>query len=432
MTLQTHPASVDTETLDGAVLTPEQLAPLMEWARGRKLCDYKVSTRFFDFEAYGKPFTQAAILFEPETPLIVDGRKVVVIGSEGGSDNGRGFLKDNKGREGVGPYLARRGITFMTLCRLGRWNFFSDDELGSWDNVPLETRMPIFHRGQKGFWGSDQFVVTDYEAISSHTGSEQCRVAKPGSEFQKHLAALTPVTSMRGFETAMASLVDPTDKGTLLLYYGFSTGGTYLWALANRTPPDGILGYGTASLPVSQYAFRSAAGNYRSVYEQSMFRVRQRGLPDFTYFNTEVPEAERLAMWEEASKAPRFKNHEDTFMHFNIAAQTEALLRLWNDDFMPAEDREKGLVHLLTENLSLMFPGDRLGSVAVFELYGTKDEVLPPKSSRIAEGVMSPYCRKYSQAYLEGYHHSISADHVEAFGALWLRAIYDGYFNKTN
>src|SRR5690606_20161778 len=109
------------------------------------------------------------------------------------------------------------------------------------------------------------------------------------------------------------------------------------WALANRVAPDGILGYGSAGLPVMLYAFRSAAGNYRSVYEQSLFRVRQRGLPDFTYFNTEVPEDERLAMWEEASKSPRFKNHEDTFMHFNIAAQTEALTRLWNDDFLPAE-----------------------------------------------------------------------------------------------
>lgn len=290
--------------------------------------------------------------------------------------------------------------------------------------------MPILYRQQPGHWSRDQFDVTGYEPISSFTGSEQCRVAKPGSELQKHLAALTPVTSMLGFERAIESIVPAAERErTLLLYYGFSTGGTYLWALARRVVPDGVLGYGSAGLPVSLYAYRSAIGNYRPVYEQSMFRIRQRGLPDFAFFNAEVPEAERLAMWDEASKAPRFKSHEDTFMQFNIAAQTEALTRLWNDDFLPAEVREKGYAHLLTENLNLAFPGEELRPVAVLEIFGTKDETLPPDSARIAADVMRPYCRKVSQFYLDGYHHSISSDHVEAFGSIWISAILDGYFH---
>ena len=39
--------------------------------------------------------------------------------------DGRTFIRDNAGKEGLGPWLARRGVTFIQLCRLGRWNFWT-------------------------------------------------------------------------------------------------------------------------------------------------------------------------------------------------------------------------------------------------------------------------------------------------------------------
>src|SRR5262249_55103872 len=157
-----------------------------------------------------------------EKPLVVNGKRVVVIGSEGGSDNGRSFVRDYTGKEGLGPQLARRGITFMTLCRLGRWNFLTDEKLGSWKDVPIETRMPIYHRGQKRHWPADQFTSADAKGVSSPTGSTMTRMPVPGSELEQHTMALTPLTSMTGFETAIRTLVDPAQRqDVLLLYYGF-------------------------------------------------------------------------------------------------------------------------------------------------------------------------------------------------------------------
>ena len=60
--------------------------------------------RYFDFEAYGKTFTQVALVLQPERPLTANGRRVVLVTSEGGSDNGRAFIQDNAGNVmGSGP-----------------------------------------------------------------------------------------------------------------------------------------------------------------------------------------------------------------------------------------------------------------------------------------------------------------------------------------
>ena len=103
----------------------------------RPVSGYSTNIRYFDFDCYGKPFTQVAIVLEPEQPLEIDGRRVVIAASEGGHDNGREFIADFDGNEAIGPWLARRGVTFIALCRIGRWNFLTDRPLGSWLDVPL-------------------------------------------------------------------------------------------------------------------------------------------------------------------------------------------------------------------------------------------------------------------------------------------------------
>jgi len=391
---------------------------------------YEQSVSFFDFIHYGKRFTQVALIFAPERPMKIDGRRVVLFTSEGGSDNGRSFVHDYAGGEGLAPWLARRGVTFIQLCRIGRWNFLSDDPLGSWRDVPLGSRMPVFHRGQDRHWSPDDYETIGAEGVSSPTGSQSCRVPRRGSELEEYMIALTPVTSLKGFDLAINGLVPPQERqDVLLLYYGFSTGGAFLWALAKQRTPDGIVGYGMSNFPVAYYFSRARQGNYNWLYDHSAARLRERGIKDFEFFNRDLGDAERTKLWQEALHAPRFKSHEDNFMFYNVAALSETVSRLWNAAFLPEEVRKRGFAQLMQETLELSFPGPSLNTLRALDLYGTKDEVLPPDVARSVSAVTGPYCRKYLLGFLDGYHHAISSDHVEAFGSLWLDAIKSGFFH---
>jgi hypothetical protein len=352
--------------------------------------------------------------------------------SEGGSDNGRAFMQDNGGNEGLAPWLARRGVTFIQLCRIGRWNLLSDDPLGSWDSVPLGGRMPVFNREQQRHWPADDYVTVGAEGVSSPTGSESCRIPREGSELEGYMLALTPDTLVSGFEMAIRSLLPWSQReNVLLLYYGFSTGGSYLWALAKRLPPDGIAGYGMSNFPIAYYASRAAAGSYNWLYDRSVARLRERGMRDFAFFNRDLSEGERAEQWQRVVKAPRFKSYEDTFMFFNVAALAESISRLWNAPFLPQQVRQRGFSAVMQENIDLCFPSDALRSIRVIDLYGTRDEVLTADAVKSVNTVVGGYCGSYRTAFLEGYHHSVAADHAQAFGSLWLDAIRSGYYGPS-
>ena len=393
---------------------------------------FEQSVQYFDFNACGKSFTQVALILRPETPLLVDGRRVTFVTSEGGSDNGRAFIEDNSGKPGLGPWLASRGVTFIQLCRLGRWNLLTDDPLGSWGEVPLGGRMPVFNRQQQRHWSPDDYETVGAEGVSSPTGSQSCRVPREGSELEAYTLALIPTTLLTGFEVAIRSLIpDAARKEALLLYYGFSTGGAYLWPLAKTLQPDGIAGYGMSNFPISYFANRASSGNYAWLYDRSVNRLRERGTKDFEFFNRGLDEAERGRQWQRAMQAPRFKSYEDTFMFFNVAALAETVSRLWNASFLPDDVRRRGFAALLQQNIDACFPSDALGTLPVLDLYGTRDEILTPDAARTVARVVGPYCGKYRMAFLDGYHHSVSADHAEAFGSLWLDAIQSGYYHAA-
>jgi hypothetical protein len=291
--------------------------------------------------------------------------------------------------------------------------------------------MPVFWRGQPSHWDASTFDTIGAEGVSSPTGSTACRVPRKGSPLEAHMMALTPDTSMRGFEAAVRGTPELGGADErLLFYWGFSTGGCYLWAFANRIAPDGVLGYGMTSLPVAYFASRAATGKYDWLYDRSAFRVRERGANDFAFFNASLSEAEREVLWREAQHAPRFKSHEDTLMFFNVAALSETIARLWNADFLPEETRRRGFAALLKDNLDLCFPGEHLRDVSALELFGADDEILPPPSARAAADVMRPYLRKFRQAFLPGMHHSVASDHARAFGSVWLDAIEAGWFAR--
>lgn len=404
----------------------EQRRVIEKWgarARGGAAVDI----RHFDFESHGKLFTQVAIVVTPEEPLIVEGRPVVVVASEGGNDNGADFLRDLRGREGIGPWLARRGVTFIGLCRPGRWNFLTERPLGSWIDVPLDRRMPVFHRGQERHWTEDDYLVTDPSDISSPTGSLACRVPRPGSTLEEHMMALTPTTVLEGFRLAHDACLPSPDAQTF--YWGFSTGGAYMWSFTRLRPPTGILGYGMTGFPFTRYGIAAANGNFDWPYHRSAFRVRERGRPDFAFYNRGLSETEQDELFAVALNAPRFKSYEDTFMFFNIAALSEALGRLWNAPFLPPQVRARGFAALYQDNIETLFPNAALGATTVLDLYGAEDEVLlTSRDPSLIGEATRPYCRRYTRALLEGLHHSIDAEHAQAFGAFWLDAIEAGFF----
>jgi hypothetical protein len=432
-TQQTSP--VDWPTLrDQSVITLGQQREIIDKWRGEERGGFSLGVRFFDFESYGKPFTQVAIVLTPDRPLLIDGRPIVIAASEGGNDNGRDFIRDLRGNEGIGSWLARRGVTFIALCRLGRWNFLTDKPLGSWIDIPLDQRMPIFHRGQKRHWTPDDYEVVGAEGVSSPTGSLACRVPRAGSALERHMMALTPLSILNGFALAFDACVDPAlRRDALTFYWGFSTGGAYMWAFAKRKPPTGVLGYGMTGIPLTRYSIAAAGGNFAWPYDRSTFRVRERGLPDFQFYNRGLSPEERDRQYAAALNSPRFKSSEDTFMFFNVAALSEALAKLWNAPFLPEETRQRGFAALFRENFDLMFPDSSLGDVAALDLYGIEDEVrLTAKAPEAIGAATRPYCRRYTIALLEGQHHCIDSDHAEAFGSLWLDAVSAGYFDRKN
>ena len=418
------------ELANGTVLKSDLIGRAIERAAADSNIPYTQDVRYFDFDGCGKTFTQVALILKPERPLRVNGRKVVLITSEGGSDNGIGFIRDNAGNPGLGPWAANRGITFIQLPRLGRWNFLTKDPLGlgSWADVPLDNRMPVFNRQQKKHWTAEDYITVPAEGISSPTESQSCRVPRENSELEEYMIALVPTTSMTGFEIAIRALVPAAERDdTLVLYNGFSTGGAFLWALSKQLPPDGIVGYGMSNFPIAYYWSKAATRNYSWLYDKSAARLRERGARDFKFFNRELPEAERAALWANALHHPRFKSHEDTFMFYNVAALSECVSRLWNSSFLPESVRSKGLSALMQANLDLCFPGPGLGTVRALDLYGTRDEVLKQEVVQSVTTNVGPHCAKYRMAYLDGYHHSIIADHVHAYASLWLDAIKSGY-----
>lgn len=427
--MPTQPALVNwNELACGSVLQAPLIAQAAQRARDGADIPYTQDVRYFDFDGYGKEFTQAALVLQPSRPLLVNGRRVVLVTSEGGSDNGRGFIQDNAGNEGLGPWLAKRGITFIQLCRLGRWNFLTDAPLGSWGEVPLDGRMPVFNRKQKRHWSAEDYITVGAEGVSSPTQSQSCRIPRAGSELEEYMLALLPSTQMAGFELAIRALL-PMDKREqmLLLYNGFSTGGAFLWALAKQLSPDGIVGYGMSNFPIAYYTSRASQGKFDWLYDRSAARLRERGANDFKFFNRELPEERRNELWQRALNHPRFKSFEDTFMFFNVAALSECISRLWNSAFLPDAARSRGLSALMHENINLCFPGEALAKVRVLDLYGTRDEILTPDVAQSVQTHVGRYCGSYRMAYLEGYHHSITSDHVEAYASLWLDAIKSGY-----
>lgn len=423
-------ADVVTLPDDNGTLPAEAVDAILQSDAYPETTGYTQSVEYVDFDYHGKPFTQVVILLRPDEPRLHNGREIVLVAGEGGKDNGNAFLSTYEKKEGIGPMLAKRGITFAAVPRLGRWNFF--DESGDWNAIPLGDRMPIFTRHQAAYWSRDDYTSHASKGQASATGSDTWRLPVPGSTLYDYMLAATPDAIVEGYRRGAIHALDRIRKkpdDVLLLYWGFSTGGPFLWALCRHLTPAGMLGWATSNTAISYYYTRTLHDRYDWGYENSVLRVRERGRPDFRFYTEYMDDISRERLWQGAQGAPNFKSIEDTMMFFNVAAIAEHAGRLWRSDFLPDEDREAGYAAFVRKIMEPCFPADELGEVAVWEMNGTLDQVIQPEKVDAARAVMEMHCKRYRVARLEGYYHNVLHDTMKTVMRLWLKAIDSGYFD---
>ncbi|MFK8252316.1 hypothetical protein [Ancylobacter terrae] len=430
--LSLAPAAAWELPADKATIPAAQVEEILAGKDFPATTGYSSKIDYVDFDANGRSFTQVVMRLDPEKPLLHNGRKVVLVATEEGSSSINGFLTTDEGKEGIGVWLAKRGVTFIGLNRIGRWNFFAADGSGSWETIPLNDRMPIFSRHQKAYWSSDDWTSQAAGKTSSSSGSEFVRFPKPGTALYDYMVAATPVVFVDGFEKGLRHVLSEEERRqSLLLYWGFSTGGAFMWPLADRIQPDGFLNWGT-SPPGIAYFYGAALhkGRWDWLYEKSALRVRGRGRADFEFYNTRANPAEKDARWERNLKEPRFKAAEDSLMFFNIGALSEGALRLYTAEFLPAERRQLGYAALLQEQIAIAEPGPGLKGVPVWDMNGTLDEVYPPAWMEAARDLTAEATGTHRITRIEGFNHSIVERQVQVIGSVWLRAIQDGFFDR--
>jgi hypothetical protein len=417
---------------DKDTISKAQVADILSAEDYAETTRYTQKTEFIDFNSYGGKFTQVYVRLDPKQPRLYKGKKIVVVAGEAGSEYSMDFIESADGKEGMGPWLAKRGITFIALSRVGRWNFLASDGTGSWKDVPLAQRMPIFNRDQKAPWSPDDFTSQPIVSVSSPTASESVRVPKPGTELYKQMLMANPVTMLKGYQKAVEHAVPPAErKKSMVLYWGMSTGGAFLWPLAKYATPDGYLGWGTSSTGVAYFHARAKTGKYDWPYDQSAMRVRERGPKDFDFYTKGVPKETKDIWWQNALKNPRFKSAEDPAMFFNTGALGDWAMRLWDAEFLPAEYRKDGFARFVQEFIDVSYPPKELKTVPALEMNGTLDEVMPPAVVDAQREIMEPYTAKYRVARVEDFHHYLfTQDSIKVVGSLWLKFIESGYFDR--
>jgi hypothetical protein len=416
---------------DNATLGRQAIAEIVASAEYPEISSYTQRVEFIDFSAHGQPFTQVVITLTPDKPKLHNGRRVVVVGGEPGSEYGMDFVSTVEKRDGPAIWLARRGITFVALTRVGRWNFLAPGNDGSWETIPLDQRMPIFSRGQKTYWARTDYEVkpSGVAVTSSPSASAFYRFPKQGTALEQQMLAATPQVFLEGYRLALEKAI-PDRRNAFVLFWGMSTGGASLYPLAKYYTPDGYLGWGTSTTGLAYLNNRARTGNLDDLYEHSALRVRERGPDDFEVYTKHVDAATRAVWWKAALRSPRFKSTEDAAMYLDASALAEHGVRLWRSGFLPAADRARGFAALMQSMFEPSYPPSELKRVAVLDLNGTEDETLPPATVDANRSVMELYARKYRVGRVEGFHHYLfTQDSIKVVGTLWLRYIDSGYFD---
>jgi len=418
---------------DKGTVSKEEISEIVSGDEYPETTTYTKNIYYLDFISYGIKFTQVVIRLTPKEPHIRNNQKLVVVGAEPGSEYGMDFLETVERKEGMGVWLAKRGITFIALTRVGRWNFLDDAGNGSWKNIPLEERMPIFNRDQKSNWSPDDYTVQKLKSATTTAPRAVYRFPKEGTELYNQMLAANPRTLIMGYKYGL-ELVLPSEERdqSLVLFWGMSTGGAFLWPLAKHYEPDGYLGYGTSSTGLAYLYKEAARGKFGNPYTKSFLRVRQRGTEDLDFYTRHIKDQTiKDAWWENILRSPRFKSVEDPEMMFHTGTLSEMAVKLWIADFLPIEYKKNGFAKFMKDIMEPSFPPtEELRDVPVLEMNGTLDEVLPPKVVDQQREIMEPYCGKYRVARIQDFHHYLfTQDMNKVVGSLWLKFIESGYFD---
>jgi pimeloyl-ACP methyl ester carboxylesterase len=414
---------------DNGTMGRETIAAILAANDYSETSGYREAIDFIDFTSNGQKFTQVVVTLTPDRPLVRNGKKIVVVGGEPGSEYAMDFVRTVEDKDGPAVWLAKRGITFVGPTRVGRWNFLAPTRDGSWESVPLGQRMPIFERSQTAHWTENDYVVKRAASAAGPASGAISRVPRPGTVLEKQLLAATGGTFIEGYRLALVKAI-PDRANSIVLFWGMSTGGSMLYPLAKYYTPDGYLGWGTSTTGLAAATTRAGAGNFSGIYEQTAARVRERGLDDFEYYTKEIDPQTRAKWWQAAQRNPRFKSTEDPPMGFGLSAIAETAMRLWYSDFLPEETRKRGLVAFMQDMLEPTFPPAELKKVPVLDLNGTNDEVLPPPTVDANRKVMEPYTKKYRVGRIDGLHHYLfRQDSIKTVVSTWMRYIDSGYFD---
>ena len=216
---------------DNATMGRDTIATILSANDYPETSGYRQSTDFIDFVAYGQKFTQVVVTLTPDRPHLRNGKKIVVVGGEPGSEYAMDFVRTVEDKDGAAVWLAKRGITFVAPTRVGRWNFLAPTKDGSWEAVPLGQRMPIFERSQTAHWTGNDYTVKAGPAGGGAASGQVSRYPKPGTLLEKQLMAATGNTFIEGYRLALEKAI-PDRQNSFVLFWGMSTGGSTLYPLA--------------------------------------------------------------------------------------------------------------------------------------------------------------------------------------------------------
>ncbi len=415
---------------DFEVVSKSKIAEIQNNPGYPETSSFRQETQYLDFEYHGKIFTQVTIRLTPEKPLVVNGKKVVVVAAAAGSENGPDFLQNAQGNDGMGVWLAKRGVTFITPTRLGRWNFARKDRQGTWENIPIEMRMPLFHRSHTKPWPESDFT-TEWDDSRGPDRSTNYRYPIEGTDLYEYMLAATPDAMLHGFDLGIRALFSECErKDSLLLYWGMSTGGAYLYPFAAKQTPDGYLCWGTSPTGLASYYARSQEGTFSSPFGDYVQKVRERGWNDFMVYTGHLDEDTRAAFWKSAQKNPRFKSIETPMMGFQLATMAQTASMLWNSDFLPESEKAMGFGPFIKKIMETSFPPAELKSTIILDMAGEKDEVMGPEVLKARREMTEPLVTDYKTVWVEGYgHYLFSDDLILTVGNLWLDHIHAGFFH---
>ena len=85
---------------DNGTMGKETIAAILAGNDYPETSGFRQSIDFIDFTAYGQKFTQTVVTLTPDRPLIRNGRKIVIVGGEPGSEYAMDFVRTVEDNDG--------------------------------------------------------------------------------------------------------------------------------------------------------------------------------------------------------------------------------------------------------------------------------------------------------------------------------------------